>query len=125
MEELDKLLEQRDEDFIIKIRPYTDSDGSWSGDIDMAIMTMPGNKMEDEDYFQVMHLCKMIASTVSIMEDNEDIRNLVHDYVENTLDTMYNVELEEDEQPKQKAKAVNIEGNVITMSFGTDTKGSA
>ncbi len=125
MEELDKLLEQRDEDFIIKIRPYTDSDGSWSGDIDMAIMTMPGNKLEDEDYFQVMHLCKMIASTVSIMEDNEDIRNLVHDYVENTLDTMYNVELEEDEQPKQKAKAVNIEGNVITMSFGTDTKGSA
>jgi len=125
MEELDKLLEQRDEDFIIKIRPYTDSDGSWSGDIDMAIMTMPGNKMEDEDYFQVMHLCKMIASTVSIMEDHEDIRNLVHDYVENTLDTMYNVELEEDEQPKQKAKAVNIEGNVITMSFGTDTKGSA
>jgi len=125
MEELDKLLEQRDEDFIIKIRPYTDSDGSWSGDIDMAIMTMPGNKMEDEDYFQVMHLCKMIASTVSIMEDHEDIRNLVHEYVENTLDTMYNVELEEDEQPKQKAKAVNIEGNVITMSFGTDTKGSA
>ena len=125
MEELDKLLEQRDEDFIIKIRPYTDSDGSWSGDIDMAIMTMPGNKLEDDDYFQVMHLCKMIASTVSIMEDNEDIRNLVHDYVENTLDTMYNVELEEDEQPKQKAKAINIEGNVITMSFGTDTKGSA
>ena len=55
------------EDFIIRIRPYIDREGSWNGDIDVAIITQPENNLDDEDYFQVMHFCKMIASTIPVM----------------------------------------------------------
>ena len=83
------------EDFIVRIRPSTNSSGSWNGEIDVAIITQPDNPLDDEDYFQVMHFCKMIASTIPVMEVNEDFRDLVHEYVIETVDKEYAVELED------------------------------
>ena len=62
------------EDFIIRVRPFADDDGDWSGEIDISIMAFPENPMDDEDYSNVMHLCKMMCSTVPIMEQEESIR---------------------------------------------------
>ena len=41
------------EDFIVRIRPSTNSSGSWNGEIDVAIITQPDNPLDDEDYFQI------------------------------------------------------------------------
>ena len=38
------------EDFVLRIRPETDEDGEWTGEIDMAIITQPDNNLGDEDY---------------------------------------------------------------------------
>ena len=79
MEQLKKQIE--DEDFVIRLRPYADDDGKWSGEIDISIMAFPENQMDDDDYGQVMHFCKMMCATVPIMEESKEIRDIVHDYV--------------------------------------------
>jgi len=107
------------EDFIIRIRPYIDREGSWNGDIDVAIITQPENNLEDEDYFQVMHFCKMIASSIPVMELNEDFRELVHDYVVEKVDNNTEVEVED------KPKVLSENGNVVEIDFKTKTKGNA
>lgn len=107
------------EDFIVRIRPSTNSSGSWNGEIDVAIITQPDNPLDDEDYFQVMHFCKMIASTIPVMEVNEDFRDLVHEYVTETVDKEYAIELE------NKPKVVEEDGNVVKINFSSKTEGSA
>jgi hypothetical protein len=110
-----------EDDFVIRVRPFKDRKGSWNGEIDLAIITQPENSFDDEDYFQLTHFCKMLASTVPIMEYNEELRNLVHEYVTDIVDKEkeYLVELEEG------PTVVDREDNIITIDFGTKTKGSA
>ena len=67
----------------------------------------------------MMHFCKMLASSIPVMELNEDFRELVHSYVVNVVDKEYEVELED------KPKVVEKEGNIVKIDFGTKTKGSA
>ena len=112
-------IKMRDEDFLIRIRPFKDKDGSWNGDIDLSIITQPQNDLEDEDYFQIMHFCKMMASTVPIMEHNEDLREMVHDYVIEHVDKQYTIELE------SRPRIIDRDDNVVTIDFGSKTKGSA
>jgi len=112
-------MKMRDEDFVIRVRPYRDADGTWNGELDLSIITQANNDLDDEDYYQVMHFCKMMASTVPIMEDNAEIRDLVHNYVIEHIDKEYEVELE------HKPEVVEQEGNVVKIDFGTKTKGSA
>jgi hypothetical protein len=107
------------EDFIVRIRPTQDSDGVWNGEIDVAIITQPENSLDEEDYFQVMHFCKMLASTIPVMELNEDFRELVHTYVMEKVDKHYEVELED------KPRVIETDGNVVKIDFGTKTEGSA
>ena len=112
-------MKMRKEDFLIRVRPFRDKDGSWNGDIDLSIITQPSNDMDDEDYHQVMHFCKMMASTVPIMEYNEDLRDMVHEYVMEHVDKEYIIEVE------PKSQVVDRSDNVVTIDFGTKTKGSA
>lgn len=107
------------EDFVIRVRPFRNSDGMWNGEIDLAIVTQPGNDLDDEDYYQMMHFCKMMASTIPLMESNTELRELAHDYVINSLDKEYEVELE------SKPEVTDIGDNVVQINFGTKTKGSA
>ena len=103
------------EDFILRIRPETDTDGEWTGEIDVAIITQPDNDLNDEDYSQIMHFCKMLASTIPVME----FRELVHKYVMAMKGLEYDVELED------KPKVIGEDGNVIQIDFNTKTEGSA
>jgi len=112
-------LEMRDNDFLIRVRPFSDKHGSWNGEIDLAIISQPANSLDDEDYFQVMHFCKMVASTVPVMEFNEDFRELVHNYVVETIDKEYQ------DKVKSKPEVVEQDGNVVKINFGTRTKGNA
>lgn len=114
--EYDKIEPQ---DFIIRVRPYLDDDKCWNGEIDVAVVTQPENNLNDDDYFQMMHFCKMLASSIPVMELNEDFRELVHAYVVNVVDKEYEVELED------KPKVVGEEGNVVKIDFGTTTEGNA
>ena len=120
MEKLSK--EINIEDFLIRVRPFADDDGKWSGEVDISIMAMPDNPLEDEDYYNVMHFTKMMCASVPVMEEVEELRNVVHEYVTKVIDTEMdiNVELEEELGVEK-----TYDGNVVHLHFNTKTGGSA
>jgi hypothetical protein len=114
--------EVQNEDLLIRVRPFADNDGKWTGEVDISIMAMPDNPMDDEDYYQVMHFAKMMCATVPVMEEVEDLRNIVHEYVLKVIDNEDDIELElEDEISVEKT----YDGNVVHLNFNTKTGGSA
>ena len=114
--------EVQNEDLLIRVRPFADNDGKWTGEVDISIMAMPDNPMDDEDYYQVMHFAKMMCATVPVMEEVEDLRNIVHEYVLKYIDNEDDIEIElEDELMVEKT----YDGNVVHLSFNTKTGGSA
>ena len=112
-------MKMRSEDFLIRGRPFKDRDGSWTGDIDLSIITQPSNDLTDEDYNQIMHFCKMMASTVPLMERDEELRDMVHNFVVEHVDKEYVIEVD------SRSRVIDREDNVVTIDFGTKTKGSA
>jgi len=114
--------EVNEEDFLIRVRPFADDDGRWSGEVDISIMAMPDNPMDDEDYYQVMHFAKMMCASVPVMEEVEELRNIVHEYVTKVLDTEMDIDVElEEEAGVEKT----YDGNVVHLNFNTKTGGSA
>ena len=113
----------KDNDFLIRIRPQSDETNEWTGEIDVAIITNDDKNMSDDDYYQILHLTKMVACTIPLMETHEDIRDTVHNFV---------MDYEEDNMTEQdisvdsdRGKVLEIDDNVVTLSFGSNTKGSA
>jgi len=120
MEKLAK--EISEEDFLIRVRPFANDEGRWSGEVDISIMAMPDNPMDDEDYYQVMHFTKMMCASVPVMEEVEELRNIVHEYVTKVIDTEMDIDVElEEEAGVEKT----YDGNVVHLHFNTKTGGSA
>ena len=112
-----KASDTRINDFIIRIRRFQHSDGMWTGEVDITVVATQENDMEEEDYSQVMHFCKMVASTVPLMESNEQYRKLLHEYVKNNIDA-------EETVSKKESKIIDKTANVIKIDF-SNTDGSA
>ena len=120
MEKLAK--EVNEEDFLIRVRPFANDEGRWSGEVDISIMAMPDNPMDDEDYYQVMHFAKMMCAAVPVMEEVEELRNIVHEYVTKVIDTEMDIDVKlEEEAGVEKT----YDGNVVHLHFNTKTGGSA
>ena len=111
-----------DEDFIIRVRPTIEDGGEWTGEIDISIISQPDNPLNDEGYGQIMHFCKMMCATVPVMEQEETIRNIMHEYVLKVLDNEMDIDVElEDEMGVEKT----YDGNVVHLAFNTKTGGNA
>ena len=111
-----------DEDFVIRIRPFADDNGEWSGEIDISIMAFPENPLNDDDYDNLMHFVKMMCSSVPVMEQEESIRNLIHEYVMKVVDNEMDIDVElEEEMGVEKT----YDGNVVHLTFNTKTGGNA
>jgi Na+-transporting NADH:ubiquinone oxidoreductase subunit NqrA len=123
MNMMEKLAEEvNEEDFLIRVRPFANDEGRWSGEVDISIMAMPDNPMDDEDYYQIMHFTKMMCASVPVMEEVEELRNIVHEYVSKVIDTEMDIDVElEEEAGVEKT----YDGNVIHLHFNTKTGGSA
>jgi len=123
MDMMEKLAsEVNEEDFLIRVRPFADDNGRWSGEVDISIMAMPENPMDDEDYYKVMHYTKMMCASVPVMEEVEELRNIVHEYVTKVIDTEMDIDVELEEKSGVEK---TYDGNVIHLNFNTKTGGSA
>jgi len=124
MKMIDKLSKEvQNEDLLIRVRPFADNDGRWTGEVDISIMAMPDNPLDDEDYYQVMHFAKMLCAAVPVMEEVEEIRNIIHEYVLKVIDNEdeIDIDLEEEEVGVEKT----YDGNVVHLTFNSKTGGSA
>jgi predicted RNA-binding protein Jag len=123
MDMMEKLASEiNEEDFLIRVRPFANDDGRWSGEVDISIMAMPDNPMDDEDYYQVMHFAKMMCASVPVMEEMEELRNIVHEYVTKVMDNEMDIDVELEEKAGVEK---TYDGNVVHLNFNTKTGGSA
>tara|TARA_R100000388_G_C7226910_1_gene152275 strand:+ start:459 stop:827 length:369 start_codon:yes stop_codon:yes gene_type:complete len=110
------------QDFNINIRPNIREDGKWAGDINVNILVAGDNPLDDEDYESLLHFTKMVCSSIPIMEFSKEYRELVHKY---TMEHGDETEITFEPEYEERGKVLDRTGNVITISFGTETKGSA
>lgn len=110
-------------DFIIRVRPMLNKKHEWNGAVDIGIITDPDNKMNDEDYYQVLHLCKMMCAIVPLTEDDNELRDDINDFIENVVDKEYHDMIKEKNKPK--ANIVGVKDNVIHITIDSDTEGNA
>jgi hypothetical protein len=123
MDMLEKLLtEVNEEDFLIRVRPFANDDGAWSGEVDISIMAMPDNPLDDDDYYKVMHFAKMMCASVPVMEESEELRDIVNEYVVNVLDNEMEIDVELEEKVGVEK---TYDGNIVHINFNTKTGGSA
>jgi len=107
-----------EEDFIIRVRPQRDSEGKFDGEASFSVISSSSSEVPYDLYKDIEYVVRCMLSTVPLMEIDEDFRKFVFDYV----DTRFEYEFE-DNEPESLVKS--IDGNVIKIDFGTNTKGNA
>ena len=113
----------KQEDIVLCLRPTIVNNSEWSGDVTISIMAGRDNPLNDEDYYSLLHFAKMVCASVPIMEKSEELRDVIHNYVleEIDMENELDVQLEESD----RGKVLDRTDNVVTLSFGSTTKGSA
>ena len=102
------------EDFLIRVNPHLTSEGKWNGGVEVAIHPNADNPLDDEDYFQVEHICRMICATLHFLETDNTFREKIGNYVVKQMDS----------------EAISNEGtinekkwdNVVSIDFKKPTK---
>ena len=107
----DDYIEPRDEDFLIRVRPGVQN-GEWTGAVDISIVASANSGLDDESYGQLMHFCTMMCATVPMMEQDESLRQYVHEFAMASYD-------EEEQEAKNNVDITHENGNVIRLHFNT------
>ena len=108
----------RKEDFVISIRPQLDSKRIWTGEVDLSIVTSVDNPLTDDDYYGLLSFCKVVCSSVPVMEEDEYVRKKLEDKADAFDELNFAPE-------KKKGKVVDRHDNVVVLSFDADTDGNA
>ncbi len=106
------------EDFVISVRPTLDSKRNWTGEVDLSIITSVDNPLTDDDYYGLLSFCKVVCSSVPVMEEDEYVRDKLEDKAAIFDDVVVTPK-------KKKAKIVDKHDNVVVLSFDADTEGNA
>ena len=107
-----KASEPSKEDFNIRIRPSLDGD-TWTGEIDISVLASMDADIDEESYRQIMHFCTMMCATVPLMEEDEEMREYINDYVTSEFHSKGEKILE------KKVDTSSEYDNVISMNFKT------
>tara|TARA_R100000935_G_scaffold42141_1_gene63812 strand:- start:193 stop:543 length:351 start_codon:yes stop_codon:yes gene_type:complete len=96
-------------DYIIRLSPFLDSKGDWTGELLVGTVTTDENDMSDEDHFNLMTITKMVCAAVPAMEEDDNVRDTLNKIVDRVE--------EEDEEDTPKIVVNSIHENVINVSF--------
>ena len=96
-------------DFIVRITPFLDQKGNWTGELMVCTVTTGENTTTDDDYVNLMRLCHMVCASIPAMEEDTDIRDTLAKYANDVLED------EEDNTPK--ATVESVEDNVVKVKF--------
>ena len=116
------------EDWVIRLRPNYQADGTtWTGGIEIAVIgPFEESPMPEEDMDKMIDFIDMMLACTSLMRESEELRNAAGQVVDflnqeqDELDIL--VQLEEEEKAGVKK---TYDGNVISLTFNSNTKGNA
>jgi len=97
-------------DYIIRLTPFLDDMGNWTGELLVGTVTTDENTLTDEDHFNLIGITKMVCAAVPAMEEDDHVRNLLNTIVDR-------VESEPEEDDGQSLIVSSVEENVINVNF--------
>lgn len=95
-------------DYIIRLSPFLDEQGNWTGELMVGSVTTGENNLTDEDHFSLMQLTQLVCASVPALEESEQVRDILRGIVE---DTSY------DEPEVAQSKVQEVKENVIRVKF--------
>ena len=95
-------------DYIIRLSPFLDEQGNWTGELMVGSVTTGENSMTDEDHFSLMQLTQLVCASVPALEESEQVRTILTSIVE---DISY------DEPEVVESKVQEVKENVIRVNF--------
>ena len=102
----DTLMNFNPNDFVIRISPEVNSQGDWTGDLSVGMLTTDDNNMKKDDYVHLRVLTDMLIAAIPLMEEDADVRRKLFKYVD---------ELNHDEETKPLI--AERDGNVVKVNF--------
>lgn len=96
-----------DNDVMVRLSPFLDPKGEWTGELLVGIVASEDNELSDDDYLSIMQLGSMLCAAVPLMEENEKFRELLYKHTQSMLE----------EDKKKKPKVTSREDNVIKVNF--------
>jgi hypothetical protein len=98
-------------DYIIRLTPFLDKEGEWTGELLVGTVTTDENDMSDEDHFNLMGITKMVCASVPAMEEDDYVRDKLTAIIERVEDD------QEEEDGIPDATVNSVEENVINVNF--------
>jgi len=98
-------------DYIIRLSPFLDKKGEWTGELMVGTVTTDDNNMSDSDHYQLMHLTQMVCASITAMEEDEEVRQVLTDIVADVQEEMKEVEV------TAEKKIVTVDDNIINVKF--------
>ena len=97
-------------DYIIRLTPFLDDMGNWTGELLVGTVTTDENNLTEEDHFNLMGITRMVCASVPAMEENDQVRDLLNIIVDR-------VESEPDEDDEPQLIVSSVNENVINVNF--------
>tara|TARA_R110002126_G_scaffold159785_2_gene307320 strand:+ start:304 stop:651 length:348 start_codon:yes stop_codon:yes gene_type:complete len=97
-------------DYIIRLTPFLDDMGNWTGELLVGTVTTDENNLTEEDHFNLMGITRMVCASVPAMEENDQVRDLLNIIVDR-------VESEPDEEDEPQLIVSSVNENVINVNF--------
>ena len=97
-----------DNDILIRLSPFLDDSGGWTGELLVGIASSEDNDLTDNDYFHIMQLGSMLCAAVPLMEESETFRIMLYEYTQKVL---------EEEKKQKKKSVVEKHDNIIKVNF--------
>ena len=98
-------------DYIIRLSPFLDKKGEWTGELMVGTVTTDDNNMSDSDHYQLMHLTQMVCASITAMEEDEEVRQVLTDIVADLQEEMKEVEV------TAEKKIIAVDDNIINVKF--------
>tara|TARA_R100001082_G_C4347564_1_gene152987 strand:+ start:747 stop:1094 length:348 start_codon:yes stop_codon:yes gene_type:complete len=97
-------------DYVIRLSPFTNEEGAWTGELHIGVCTTDDNNLNDDDYINLMQLTHMVLAAIPAMENNDFIKKILAEYAKESAE-------EEKKKKPNKRRLENIDGNVINVDF--------
>lgn len=107
--------------FAVALEPEFGPDGKWLGIISAHIEESIEDDLNEEEVTQIRSVCGMMATTLTLMEEDPDFLDYVKGFfIAHQTEMFENFLTELEEKPN-----FTKDGNVITLNFDTKTHGNA
>ena len=97
-------------DYIIRLTPFLDDMGNWTGELLVGTVTTDENNLTEEDHFNLMGITRMVCASVPAMEENDQVRDVLNIIVDR-------IERDPDEGDEPQLVVSSVEENVINVNF--------